>query len=370
MNRKIKQNIGILFLLILLTGMIGGILLPDQMLSYTERRKLSQFPELSIESILDTDFSSTLETYLLEQFPGRDLFRTIKAEFDTWFLRKLDSNGYVKIENQLFEIRTSNDESQVVAAAELFEKIVGTYFADAQVYYSVIPDKNMFVNSLPQFNYYNVDLILADTFTSGTSIQVFDTLKLEGYYDTDLHARQECLIPLANALLVGMGVDSEILDLDDYQQVLATDEFYGGYSANSAYLADPDELYYLENDLLQNTVVYDYETDTTGPVYTLDKLDGMDYYDIFLGGARALLTLENPEVENGKKLIIFRDSFGSSISPLLLGAYEEITLVDLRYVSADYAMRLLNVDEQDGVYDDVLFLYQVQVLHNSSSMKQ
>ncbi len=379
MNQRLKRISGRIFLGILIVGMVAGIVLPDLALSTTERRKLAQLPEISISNILSDSFSDSLETYLLDQFPGRDIFRTIKTEFDTLVLGKTDSNGYVKIGNHLFEIRTSYDTNQVTQAAELFQAIVEKYFQDSNVYYSVIPDKNYFVESLPKYDYEMVDEILRDTLVvgneiskdilvAGNEIYVYDQLELDDFYDTDLHAKQEALLPLANALLQGMGSESEGLTMDDYEKLLASDEFYGGYSANSAYLSDPDMLYYLVNEMLENATVYDYETGTTGGIYTLDKLDGMDYYDIFLGGARALLTMQNPEVENGKKLIIFRDSFGSSIAPLLLSEYEEITLVDLRYVSADYAMNLLEMTE--GYYDDVLFLYQVEVLYNSNSFKK
>lgn len=368
MNNKLKQKSGVFFLMLLIVGMVSSIILPDQLLSYTERRKLAQFPEISWESFLDNDFSNSLETYLLEQFPGRNLFRTIKTEFDIEILGKTDSNGYVKIGNHLFEIKTSYDEEQVNKGAALFQQIASTYFENSNVYYSVIPDKNYFVDSLPKYNYENVSEILAEVFTLGTEIEVWDTLELDDYYDTDLHAKQEALLPLANALLTGMGMGDAVTDMEDYEQLLATDEFFGGYSANSSYLCQPDLLYYLENNMLLNASVYDYENGLEGGIYTLDKLEGMDDYDIFLGGARALLTIQNPEVNNGKKLIVFRDSFGSSISPLLLSGYEEITLVDLRYVSPSYAMELLQVDDE-VVYDDVLFLYQVQLLYNSNSMK-
>lgn len=369
MSEKLKKICGILFLLILILGMVGGIVLPDQLLSYTERRKLSQFPEISLDSIVDNDFSDTLETYLLEQFPGRDIFRTIKTEFDTVILGKTDSNGYVKIGNHLFEIKTSYDETQVEKAAQLFQEITSTYFTGSNVYYSVIPDKNYCVESIPRYDYEKVGQILTETFTMAEGIDIYDTLELDDYYYTDLHAKQEELIPLANTLLLSMGNDVEI-SLDDYDTLVATEEFYGGYSANSAYLTSPDILYYLENEMLQEAVVYDYETNTSGAIYMLEKLEGMDGYDIFLGGARALLTIRNSEVNNGKKLIIFRDSFGSSIAPLLLSEYEEITLVDLRYVSADYAMKLLQDSDSEAAYDDVLFLYQVQLLYNSNSMKR
>lgn len=371
MNKKIKNIGGILFLTTLLLGMIGGILLPDKLLSYSERRKLSQFPEFSMESILDNEYSESLETYLLEQFPGRDTFRMIKTEFDTRVLGKIDSNGYVNLEGHLFEIQTTYNHSQILQAAELFQSIASTYFTDAKVYYGMIPDKNYFVESLPQYDYEEVDQLFQDSFIAGQKIELFDTLELDDYYDTDLHVKQEALMPLVNQLLIEMNVNGVNIDIEDYQQVLATEEFYGGYSANSGYFTNPDKLYYLDNEMLQEAVVYDYEKDSTGSIYTLEKLEGMDGYDIFLGGARALLTIRNEEVQNGKKLLLFRDSFGSSIAPLLLSGYEEITLVDLRYVSADYAIILLN-ENGDNIesYTDVLFLYQVQVLYNSNSMKK
>ncbi len=370
MNQQLKNRIGMVFLVLLLLGMIGGILLPDKLLSDTERRKLAQWPEFSWESILENDYSDSLETYLLEQFPGRDFFRTIKAEFDTLILGKTDSNGYVKIHNHLFQIQTSYDEGQVTQAGEAFEAIIQAYFTGSNVYYGVIPDKNYFVEDLPRYDYERVEEILEETLISATVIDLWETLQLNSYYDTDLHAKQEALLPLANQLLTAMGTESEDLNLEDFQQLVATEEFYGGYSANSAYYTEPDVLYYLENDGINDAVVYDYETGTTGPIYTLDKLEGMDDYDIFIGGARALLTIQNTQAENGKRLLIFRDSFGSSIAPLLLSEYEEITLIDLRYVSANYAMYLLEQEAGESVtYDDVLFLYQVQLLHNSNSMK-
>lgn len=369
MSEKKKIG-GIFFLIILIMGMVAETLLPDQEFSYTERRRLAQFPEVSWESILENDYSESLETYLLEQFPGRDWFRMIKAEVDVRVLGKSDSNGYVRIEEHLFEIQISSDEEQVENAVELFQEIAMTYFQDSNVYYAVIPDKNYFVDTIPQYDYENVDKILEDAFDMGIKIDLWDTLSLEDYYKTDLHAKQEALIPLANELLIGMGATEKRID-GDYEIVVATEEFYGGYSANSAYYTEADILYYLENKTIQEATVYDYETNTVGPVYTLDKLGEMDDYDMFLGGARALLTIQNPNAETGKRLLIFRDSYGSSIAPLLLDEYQEITVVDLRYVSANYAMELLEIESnQEGLYDDVLFLYQVQLLYNSNSMKR
>ena len=76
------------------------------------------------------------------------------------------------------------------------------------------------------------------------------------------------------------------------------------------------------------------------------------------------MVIDNPELENDKKLIIFRDSFASSLTPLLISSYDEITLVDLRYIGTDYLEGI--VDFKDS---DILFLYSDEVINNSYLLK-
>ena len=90
----------------------------------------------------------------------------------------------------------------------------------------------------------------------------------------------------------------------------------------------------------------------------------MDGYDTFLSGAQALLTVENPLAGTDRRLILFRDSFGSSLAPLLLDSYREITLVDLRYLSSSL---LGDYVDFDGA--DVLFLYSTSILNSAMLLK-
>ena len=87
-------------------------------------------------------------------------------------------------------------------------------------------------------------------------------------------------------------------------------------------------------------------------------------YEVFLSGSRSLLTIENPNASTDRELIIFRDSFGSSIAPLLVKDYAKVTLVDIRYIQIDVLDRFLTFEGQD-----VLFLYSTLVLNNSSTIK-
>ena len=96
----------------------------------------------------------------------------------------------------------------------------------------------------------------------------------------------------------------------------------------------------------------------------MEKADGNDPYEIFLSGPVSLLTIENPMAKSEKELIVFRDSFGSSLIPLLAEGYQKTTLVDIRYIQSDFLPNFV-----DFTGKDVLFLYSTVVLNNSETLK-
>ena len=85
---------------------------------------------------------------------------------------------------------------------------------------------------------------------------------------------------------------------------------------------------------------------------------------MFLGGEVSKLTIENPNAKTDKELVIFRDSYGRSIIPLLIDDYAKITVVDTRYQLPQILLMDVNFENAD-----VLFLYSTIVLNASSEMK-
>lgn len=79
-----------------------------------------------------------------------------------------------------------------------------------------------------------------------------------------------------------------------------------------------------------------------------------------MSGAVPLISIENPNAKTEKELLIFRDSFGSSIAPLLVENYKKITLIDLRYISSELLDNYIEFNNQD-----VLFLYSVLILNQN-----
>ena len=106
----------------------------------------------------------------------------------------------------------------------------------------------------------------------------------------------------------------------------------------------------------------------SGPVYDTVRVSGVDPYDMFLRGPQPLIIIEN-ETAPDRELYLFRDSFGSSLAPLLAEAYSKITVIDLRYIN----LQLLHMPELFGFEftpgSDVLFIFSSQIFNNPSILQ-
>ena len=365
--KKIRNILTLALSGLFLAGfLLAAILTPDRTDSLSERRKLAQRPALRASAVADGTYMTAFEKYTLDQFPLRDGFRALKAFFSGDILRQRDNSGVYAAEGYLAKLDYPVDTDLVRHAAERFSAVYETYFAGAgaNVYYSVVPDKNYFLaeqNGYPAMDYE----LLTDTMRAGMTfaeyIDIFDTLSLDMYYRTDTHWRQETLGETAAAIAAAMGASLPA----EYETVDVSSAFRGVYAGQYALPVEPDALRSLTNGTIAALRVYDYETGAEIPVYDLTLAAGRDGYEMFLGGTKALLTIENPNAETDRELVIFRDSFGSSIAPLLAQGYAKITVVDIRYMAPALAGRFVDLSQAD----DVLFLYSTGVLNHSETIQ-
>ncbi|OLA36069.1 MAG: hypothetical protein BHW31_07015, partial [Firmicutes bacterium CAG:110_56_8] len=289
----------------------------------------------------------------LDQFPLRDTFREAKSLFHRFVLRQSDKSGIYISQGHAAAQEYPLSEASVNHALERFSSVYETYLSstDSQIYLAIVPDKGYYLaQSAGQLSldYDRLFAMVEDGMPWAAPVSLTDSLSIQDYYRTDTHWRQERLLPAAQTLCQALGASSP-------RQV-----YYG----QAALPMQPDTLYLLKSDLLGDCRVYDYETGETTAVYDMTKLDSKDLYDVYLSGARSLLTIENPNAATGRELIVFRDSFGSSLVPLLVNDYARVTLVDLRYVRSDYLGQFLDFHGQD-----VLFLYSTLLLNNSAAIK-
>ena len=295
MNRKIKDalTLGIAAAFVFVFA-LWGICKSDDAVSESERRPLKQFPTLNVEEVLSGRFQSNFESYTLDQFPLRDEFRTLKALSVCDLFGEKDNNGIYVADGYAAKLDYPVNEDSVAHAADRFRYVYETYFKDtgANVYLSVIPDKNYFLaaeNGYPAMDYDKLFALVQEKSDFAQYIDLTDALSLSSYYRTDTHWRQEALIPVASLLADAMDVSIPT----DFTPVTLDTPFYGVYRGQSALPLAPDGLTYLTNDVLDACRVYDYENSEYLPVYTLEKADGSDPYEIFLSGPKSLLRIEN-----------------------------------------------------------------------------
>lgn len=283
----------------------------------------------------------------------------------------IHSNTEDKIETDIqvidgYAVKVSEtlDTKSVERAIMRFRDINTTYLSgtDSKIYYSIVADKAYFIKDNPKctFDYVSLTEMMEEEMDFAEYIDILPLLSLDDYYKTDVHWRQEKLLDVASLLAQTMGTTVET----EYTSVSIPNPFYGSYMQEADLAVDADTLYYMENDTLKNCKVYDYEEDSYISVYQPNLAEGKKAYDLFLSGSKSLLTIENPNATTKRELIVFRDSFASSLAPLLASGYAKITLVDIRYISSAQLKNFITFEHQD-----VLFLYSTPVLNNSITLR-
>lgn len=352
------------FALVIFGLAIAHVILPDKELSSAERRKLSKPPQLTAEGVFDGEYFSDLESYLLDQFPLRDGFRTVKAVTGYDIFRIKDNNDVYLVGDSIMRLEYPLRENQLELAISKIEGLIEAHPEIGKAYFSIIPDKNYFLaapNGYPSMDYEKLFALMTKGLSSAEYIDIVGELSLDNYYRTDSHWRQETILPVVQKLCEAMGTPSA--ELSDYEQHELS-PFYGVYSGQAAVPVKPDSIVYLTSPATENALVQSVEHTEPMSVYTLSDFEGMDPYDLYLSGAEAVITIENPDAKTDKELIIFRDSFGSSIAPLFIDSYAKVTLLDLRYISS-----ALIADFASFENADVLFLYSTMLLNSAGILK-
>ncbi len=363
--KKIKNILTVVLSAVLILCLcVTSALLPDEAYSKSERRLLNRLPQISFSSIKSGSFMTGFEKYALDSFAFRDFFRTLKAKTVLNALKERDNGGIYLADSHLSRLDYTVDLSSVTYAASRFSAVCDMYFRENyNIYLSVIPDKNRFIasrNGYPDLDYDALISTLCSEFKAARYIDITGTLSKDSYYLTDTHWRQEMLESTAKALLSGMNATA----YEKLSKVSTEVDFLGVYAGQSALNPAPEMLYYLENEVIKSLKGYDFEDDTAIPIYDISAASGRDPYEMFLGGAKSVITVTNENAGTKRELVIFRDSFGSSIAPLLTAGYAKTTLIDIRYISPSSIERFLPQGECD-----VLFLYSTSVLNSSETIK-
>ena len=363
-----NKIVTVTFLVILLGLFIANVATPAKELSFGERRRLAQFPNPTAKTVFNAEFMTGFDKYSTDQFAAREQFRGVKTALDRNVFLKRDTNGLFRVGDGVHTIEYPLREDKVAQMCLRMNTLFDRYLADMNVYYSIVPDKNYYLPDDGRYLLMDYDKLVTQMRQgmpqSAIYIDLFGSVEPGNYYNSDGHWRQETLKPIVETLYAAMENDTRF-DPATYEPQ-SYSPFYGAYYGQLAGQSPADTITWLENDVTRDAVV----TSVSHPdrddltVYNTDGLGGMDSYDVYLYGAQPLISMENTHNPDGKELIIFRDSFGSSLAPVMLEGYSKITLVDLRYITQELLASFLEFEDQD-----VLLLYSTTIINNSDIIR-
>ncbi len=345
----------IVFVIILFSFSLTIILSESQEVSKYERRKLTTSNDLK------ENFTENLDDFLSDQFPLRDTLISLSSLYEREILNIKDSkNAYIYNNDYIIEKNYPLNTSSVSNYIKKINYINDTYLINNKVYHSVIPDKAFFLDG----DYLKLDYdYLLDTVKKGVLAEYIDLsnfLRLEDYYKTDIHIKQPSYLKIVKELSRFLNFNYE-----DYKyQIQSYNTFLGSSYSKAPMYKNYDSLEWMTSDYMKNVKVKHLEFKDSSSIYEVDELESMDSYNIFLKGPSSLIEIENFESQNDKELVIFRDSFASSLTPLLIPYYKKIILIDLRYIRMDLVSNYVNFKDKD-----ILFLYSTLIINSSDLLK-
>lgn len=297
----------------------------------------------------------------MDNFYQRETFRKLKTSVELDIFKKQDVNKIYKYNDFLVEQIYPLDEKSATNLTNKINYIKESYLNETnKIYYSIIPDKNYYTdNSHLKLDYDKMQQIMENNLNGLQYIDIFQDLSLDSYYYTDSHWKQEKLQNVAKTIAENMNFS---ITQNYNEQKVAT--FKGVYAGQLPINTKEDKIKILVNDIIADANAYNYKTKEQGGIYNFKKLTGYDKYDIYLSGATPLIEISNANNKTNKTLVIFRDSYASSLAPLLMEGYSKITLVDTRYISPKILNEYVNFENAD-----ILFIYSTLVINSSMALK-
>ena len=355
----------VLFALVILFFSLMSVFSQKDRYSESERRALEKFPEISMETVLTGEFSKKFELFATDNFYKRDVWRKIKNASALYLFNMEDTNDLYIEKGHISKIEYPCNQEKKEETAQKIRDIYEKYLKDenAKIYLSVIPDKGKFLaEEKLSIDYESFEKSFAQKVPFAEYIKISDILNRDSYYKTDSHWKQEEIVSVAMTILNAMGKELK----GEFHKETVKKDFYGVYAGQMGFYGIKDEITLLKSEYTESAIVTSFNSGSPekAEVYSLKELESADPYEVYLGGAEAILTIENPLAEDKSHLVVFRDSFGSSLAPLFIGSYKKITLVDTRYVNPSLIGNFV-----DFSHADVLFIYSSTIINQSTMLK-
>lgn len=362
--RHMKYLWPVITFVVIIFGLTAlGLTAEEKTYSATEKRELQTRPKVKKKNIKNGKYQKKYETYLSDQFPGRDDWVQLQTGVSR-LLGKKESNGvYFGRDHYLLEHYEDSDfePDRMQMNIEALADFARSANERADVKVLMVPTKTWVLREkLPAFAPTYDEQIFYDALEKQLGAQgeqmlipvetVLQAHKEEDiYYRTDHHWTTLGAWYGYRAYVEATGGDPErVSEKQDFELVCS--DFYGTTYAKVNQASQADKIYVYEpKSILQ--VIYNMGEKTTQSLFEKEHLDSKDQYRVFTGGNQAVLEITGG-IKNGKTLLLIKDSFANCMLPFLAEDFEKVVVIDLRQLN-------IGCDELMDMYEptDVLVLY-------------
>ena len=365
-NAKLENIIFFfMFIIIWLVIIFINFIMPNKAFSEQENRMLAKIPTFNIESLVNGEYAEKLNDYINDHFVFRDKWLKIKS-FMEIATGKQENNGvYIGKNGYLFEKFefTSNDKENLKKAADAINN-----FADrvkVPTYFMLIPN-SIYINReyLPEnVEIYSQNEIIKEMYRlcNTNNIDVVEILESNKeqyiYYKTDHHTTSFGAYLLYVKYCESLNISP--IKLNELQKEIVSEEFLGTFDSKAQiYNQEKDTIFIYKNNNNTNLKEVIYDKETTKSIYNSEYLNGKDKYSYFLNGNNAKVVIRT-NINNGKKLLLIKDSYAHNMPQFLSQNYEEIHFIDPRY----YKKAISEYVVENNI-TEILFLYNVSNIKN------
>lgn len=374
-----------IFTVITLAIPIATAVLPKQERSENENRTLEKFPDLINHTKMDKaenlgdvlsavrwDFITTreedswmdkLELYFSDHLVGREEWVRAKNEIET-LAGKKEINGVYTLDNQMIQVFKETDAETVQKSINAMNAFAANH-PDMQCSLMLAPTaQELFSSKIPSYaGYLSEKSFIDDVYKQMNGVTTVDCLSfLSGhesdyvFYRTDHHWTSLGAYYAYCAAAKTLGYSS--YGLDSFNIETASSSFRGTlYSKTLDNSITPDSIDYYHlasgEPKIKMTINDGRKTTEYDSLYVRSYLDVKDKYSSFTGSNSPIVTIET-DIDNGKNLLLVKDSYAHSLVPFLSKHYSKITMVDMRYINTD-----LNAFIDVSEYQQTMFMFNV-----------
>ena len=367
-RRNVFRASAIVTVLLLLLSILSPFV-KDREYSENENRYLAGRPALSPASVADGSYMADMESYLSDQFIGRDALVRTRSDIDL-FVGKRDLNGvYVGKDHFLFEKTAACDQARLTKTLDAIRGVAAQnpslkqYIALAPNAAELLPDK-LPANAPTEDQTAQIRSIYQEL-QPVRSIDLVTPLKAVEdpatlYYKTDHHWTTAAAEVAVRQMIQDMGFDPGTVR---YRKLPVTNAFQGTMASTSGVFRTQDTISVaIPDPEVRTLVTYVEEGRKSASLFDSSKLKEKDKYEVFFGGNYGKIRIET-NADSDRVLLLVKDSYANCAVSMLTPYFKTIIMVDPRYFNDSLADTISG----EGV-TDLLWFYNLNTFLQDTSI--